>query len=97
MGQQQLLLIVLGVIVVGVAVAFAIGLFRGNAITTKRDMLLNESGNIAAIGTIVCDYWEHHNMGCSSWGWRAVFRYCLCHLREFPIPVQVASPGWRPI
>jgi hypothetical protein len=49
LGQQQLLLIVLGVIVVGVAVAFAIGLFRGNAIQTKRDLLLSEAGNIATI------------------------------------------------
>jgi hypothetical protein len=47
MGQQQLLLIVLGVIIVGVAVITAIVLFRANAVETKRDIILNETMNIA--------------------------------------------------
>lgn|SRR5690606_24571578 len=47
MGQQQLLLIVLGVIIVGVAVVTAIILFRANAVETKRDIILNEAMNIA--------------------------------------------------
>lgn len=49
MGQQQLLLIVLGIIVVGIAIAIAMQLFRQNAIDTKRDNLINESANIASI------------------------------------------------
>jgi hypothetical protein len=47
MGQQQLLLIVLGIIIVGVAVILAIALFRANAIENKRDLVLNESISIA--------------------------------------------------
>ena len=47
MGQQQLLLIVLGVIIVGVAVIMAIFLFRASAVENKRDLVLNELMNIA--------------------------------------------------
>lgn len=47
MGQQQLLLIVLGIIVVGMAVAFAIAMFRQGAIDSKRDLVMNENANLA--------------------------------------------------
>jgi hypothetical protein len=46
-GQQQLLLIVLVTIIVGIAVVFSITLFRQRAIDSKRDLLINESGNLA--------------------------------------------------
>ena len=47
MGQQQLLLIVLAMIIVGIAVIFSITLFRQKAIDSKRDLLINECGNLA--------------------------------------------------
>ena len=47
MGQQQLLLIVLTTIIVGIAVVFSITLFRQRAIDSKRDLLINECGNLA--------------------------------------------------
>ncbi len=47
MGQQQLLLIVLGVIIVGIAITLGIALFRENAIVNKRDILIHECTNIA--------------------------------------------------
>lgn len=47
MGQQQLLLIVLGVIVVGIAVLLGILLFRQNAIEEKRDAVINEGITVA--------------------------------------------------
>ena len=47
MGQQQLLLIVLGVIVVGVAVIIGINLFRANAIEQKRDNVMMECITLA--------------------------------------------------
>ncbi len=47
MGQQQLLLIVLGVIIVGVAVLLSFGLFKANAVEQKRDLMISESANIA--------------------------------------------------
>ena len=47
MGQQQLLLIVLVMIIVGIAVVFSITLFRQRAVDSKRDLLINECGNLA--------------------------------------------------
>ena len=49
MGQQQLLLIVLGVIIVGTAVVLAITLFRANAIENKRDIVMSEAFHIATL------------------------------------------------
>lgn len=49
MGQQQLLLIVLGVIVVGIAVLVGISLFRTQSVENKRDVVINESMNIASL------------------------------------------------
>lgn len=46
-GQQQLLLIVLGIIIVGIAVLLGILLFRQNSIDQKRDMLINEGMTLA--------------------------------------------------
>ena len=48
MGQQQILLIVLGIVVIGIAVAIGISLFRAHAISSKRDILINETINMAA-------------------------------------------------
>ncbi|MCF8241660.1 MAG: hypothetical protein K9J16_09760 [Melioribacteraceae bacterium] len=42
MGQQQLLLIVLGVIIVGLAIILGITYFRQQAIDSKRDAVINE-------------------------------------------------------
>lgn len=47
MGQQQLLLVVLGVIIVGIAIAVSIQLFRSHSIDEKRDLLINEGGSLA--------------------------------------------------
>ncbi len=49
MGQQQLLLIVLGVIIVGVAVVLGINLFRSHAIESKKGLIINECINLAAM------------------------------------------------
>lgn len=49
MGQQQLLLIVLGVIIVGVAIIVAITLFRQNAIDSKRDLIITENNSLASM------------------------------------------------
>ncbi|HRN27131.1 MAG: hypothetical protein IT276_04870 [Ignavibacteriaceae bacterium] len=47
MGQQQLLLIVLGVIIVGIAILLGIVLFRQSSIDGKRDLLINEGMTVA--------------------------------------------------
>lgn len=47
MGSQQLMLLVLGVIIVGVAIAVGINYFRMNSIEEKRDLLANECATLA--------------------------------------------------
>jgi hypothetical protein len=49
MGQQQLLLIILGIIIVGVAVMLAITIYRQKAIESKTDVVLNESQYLASL------------------------------------------------
>lgn len=48
MGQQQLLLIVLGVIIVGIAIIMGINLFQANAVDAKRNNVTNELVNLAS-------------------------------------------------
>ena len=48
MGQQQLLLIILGVIVVGIAVVVGISMFQDNAISANRDAVTNDLVNLGA-------------------------------------------------
>ena len=48
MGQQQLLLIILGVIVVGIAVAVGITMFKDNAVSANRYAVTNDLVNLAA-------------------------------------------------
>ena len=48
MGQQQLLLIILGVIVVGIAVIVGISMFQDNAISANRDAVTNDLVNLGA-------------------------------------------------
>lgn len=49
MGQQQLLLIVLGVIIVGIAVVVGINLFNANAEESMKDTLISEGTNLGAM------------------------------------------------
>ncbi len=49
MGQQQLLLIVLGVIIVGIAVVVGINLFNANAESSAKDGIVSDCTNLAAM------------------------------------------------
>ena len=49
MGQQQLLLIVLGVIVVGVAIVVGINMFTAHAVEAKRDLVLHECVELSSM------------------------------------------------
>src|SRR5690606_11501474 len=49
MGQQQLLLIVLGVIIVGIAVVVGINLFNANAEASTQDSIVSQGTNIGAL------------------------------------------------
>lgn len=48
MGQQQLLLIVLGVIIVGIAIVVGITMFKSNAVSANRDQVINDLQNLGA-------------------------------------------------
>jgi hypothetical protein len=48
MGQQQLLLIILGVIIVGIAIAVGLSLFAANSVQANKDAIINDINNIAA-------------------------------------------------
>ena len=66
-----MLLVILGIIVVGVAIALSITLFRSNAIDRKREILVNESYNI---GSIAISYYKKPKMmgggGKTFTGWQ---------------------------
>lgn len=49
MGQQQLLLIVLGVIIVGIAVVVGINLFNAQAISANRDAVISDLNNLGTM------------------------------------------------
>jgi len=55
LGQQQLLLIVLATIVIGIAIVLAIQLFRTNAIDSKRDILIEET---TTLGLMALQYFK---------------------------------------
>ena len=55
MGQQQLLLIVLGTIIVGVAVVVGINMFTTGAVNAERDALLQDVNNVASAAAA---YWR---------------------------------------
>lgn len=48
MGQQQLLLIILGVIIVGIAIAVGLQLFQSGSVGANQDAIINDIMNIAA-------------------------------------------------
>ncbi len=48
MGTQQLLLIILGVIIVGIMIAVAVVIFHDNAINSNRDALTNDLMDFAS-------------------------------------------------
>ncbi|MEE9432335.1 MAG: hypothetical protein V3V16_14910 [Melioribacteraceae bacterium] len=49
MGQQQLLLIVLGVIIVGIAVVVGINVFTASSMNANRDAIISDCTTIAAM------------------------------------------------
>jgi hypothetical protein len=46
MGQQQMMLIVLGVIIVGIGIALGISQFGSDSISSNRDALINDLNNL---------------------------------------------------
>lgn len=48
MGQQQLLLIILGVIIVGIAIAVGLTMFTAQSVGSNRDAIISDMTNLAA-------------------------------------------------
>lgn len=48
MGQQQLLLIILGVIIVGIAIAVGISMFSSSSVQSNKDAIINDMNNLSA-------------------------------------------------
>lgn len=55
MGQQQLLLIILGVIVVGIAIVFGITMFNAYSVESKKDAIVDE---LATMGSMAQQYYN---------------------------------------
>ena len=55
MGQQQLLLIVLGVIIVGIAVVVGINVFSASAVSSNRDAV---SSDLLNLGSLAQQYYK---------------------------------------
>ncbi|MBU2494059.1 MAG: hypothetical protein KJ571_15640 [Bacteroidetes bacterium] len=49
MGQQQLLLIVVGILIVGISIIIGISMFTASAVEAKRDNITNELINLASL------------------------------------------------
>jgi hypothetical protein len=49
MGQQQLLLVILGVIIVGFAIAIGISLFGAQSVSSNRDAMINDINHLAMV------------------------------------------------
>ena len=49
MGQQQLLLIVLGVIIVGIAVVVGINVFTASSVSANKDAIVSDLTNLSAL------------------------------------------------
>jgi hypothetical protein len=48
MGTQQLLLVIVGLIVVGIAIAVGVAMFGASSVSTNKDSLVNDINNLAA-------------------------------------------------
>lgn len=72
MGQQQLLLIILGVIIVGIAIAVGITMFSAQALSSNKDAILADINNLGA------DAFQHKIRPCSMGGGAGTYTGAAC-------------------
>ena len=72
MGQQQLLLIILGVIVVGIAIAVGISMFASGSVQANKDAIVNDMNNLAA------NAYQHRIRPCSMGGGAGSYTGVAC-------------------
>ena len=72
MGQQQLLLIILGVIIVGIAIAVGISMFSSGSVQANKDAIVNDMNNLAA------NAYQHRIRPCSMGGGAGSYTGTAC-------------------
>lgn len=82
------MLIILGVIIVGVAIVLGINLFRTHAIDSKRNIILNECINLAAMAQ------QHYRRPSSMGGGQSSFDNAQTGIKwSIPIELQHTASG----
>ena len=85
MGQQQLLLIILGVIIVGIAIAVGLSLFSAQSVQANKDAMINDINNIAA------NAYQFRVRPISMGGGGGVYDVSKGHTTGYKIPSKMAS------
>ncbi len=100
MGQQQLLLVILSIIVVGVAIAMGILLFSTNAIEQKRNEIINECALLASEAQLYFRKPKDLGGGGKSFvGWTVPLQYATTEVGRFdasvvsPTEVKITGTG----
>jgi len=89
MGQQQLLLILLGVIIIGIAIAVGITMFSSNAIEQKRNEMINECALLASQAQLYYRRLKEQGGGGKSFtGWRIPTQYVKTEVGSFKANVS---------
>ena len=92
MGQQQLLLIVLGVIIVGIAVVVGINLFTANSQQANRDNII---ADLIAAGSMAHQYYRKPvalgGGGNTFTGWTMPVQFSPTVVMSAPVTVTVAA------
>ncbi len=80
MGQQQLLLIILGTIIVGIAITVGLTIFKANAVESSRTAIINDLGYFAMRARQM--YYKPKNLGGMNRDFRGITLNMLSTLSE---------------
>ena len=89
MGQQQLLLIILGVIIVGIAIAVGLSMFSAQSVGANKDAIINGLNKLAADSyqyypSHVNGRWWQHLLWLYHSGKTTIKRECNIRNRWYP-------------
>jgi len=80
MGQQQLLLVILGTIIVGIAITVGLTIFKANAVESSRTAMINDLGYYAMRARQM--YYKPKNLGGMDRDFRGITLNMLTTLSE---------------
>jgi hypothetical protein len=80
MGQQQLLLVILGTIIVGIAITVGLTMFKANAVESSRTAMINDLGYYAMRARQM--YYKPKNLGGMDRDFRGITLNMLTTLSE---------------